>query len=371
MDRKGYIYDSGLHISSKEAKYEEYVSEISKFPNRNYDLGPVASKMLMLFVNRPYISTYQIFTILKRRGEADEMAYKNVHKRIKQLHSLNLIEKVEKQSIQNILEESIHNPTFYRLTTGGIFHLIYKDKFSLSRTLGTKKMFQNYGENIIFKTLLYPYFEKETLSKINMLMIFTEILNYLNECCAFTNDIVEFTKKKYGPVVMPLFNLDNPEEYDVGTMLCLDNEFHLGFTEKLRIKKIDNDQTIKISSKNKSAIIKLNERKDTATLITQDKKTYELGVEAFDGKYEVGMKIGTYKEGAFKQLVHSINYSLLTLAISIIMRITKKDFEGLAGVDIVSFKTLSHDHKLMSLLERTKKIFEERYETLIQLKNET
>jgi hypothetical protein len=299
------------------------------------------------------------------------MAYKNVHKRIKQLHSLNLIEKVDKESIRDPLEESIHNPTYYRLTTGGVFHLIYKEKSFLSNMSG-KKMFQNYSENIIFKTLLYPYFEKETVSKINMLMIFSEILNYLNKCCAFTNDIIEFTKKNYGPVVMPLFNWDNPEKYDVGTMLCLNHEFNLGFTEKPQIKKIDSCGTIKISSKSKSAIIKLNEKKDTAILTTADKKTYELGVEMSDGKYEVGMKIGTYKEGAFKQLIHRINYSLLTLATSIIMRITEKDFEGVAAeADIAGFKILSHDQKLMSLLERTKKIFEERYQALIQLKKET
>ncbi len=64
--------------------------------------------------------------------------------------------------------------------------------------------------------------------------------------------------------------------------------------------------------------------------------------------------------------------SLLTLATSVIMRITEKDFEGVtARGDIVSFLILSQDKKLMSLLERTKRIFEERYQTLIQLKNET
>jgi hypothetical protein len=367
MDKKGYIHDAGLHISAKEANYEEYISEISKFPNRNYDLGPVASEMLMLFVDRHYMSAYQIFSLLKVRGEAYEMAYKNVHKRIKQLYSLNLIEKVEKQSIRDLLEESMHNPIYYRLTTGGIFHLIYKDKTSLTDMFGITNMFQNYSENIIFKTLLYPYFEKGTLSKIDMLMIFTEILNYLNECCAITNKIVESTGyRNDGIAVIPLFNWDDPEEYNVTTMLFLDKEFKLGFTEKPQIKKIDRDETIKISTKDKSVIIKLNKKKDTAILTTADKKTYELGVEMSDGKYIVGMKIGTYKEGASKQLIHSINYSLLTLATSIIMRITE-NYEG----NIASFIILSHDHKLTSLLERTKKIFEERYQALIQLKNET
>ena len=54
------------------------------------------------------------------------------------------------------------------------------------------------------------------------------------------------------------------------------------------------------------------------------------------------------------------------------MRITEKEFEGVyAEADMASFKILSHDQKLMSLLEKTKKIFEKRYQALIQLKNET
>ena len=73
-------------------------------------------------------------------------------------------------------------------------------------------------------------------------------------------------------IMMDLFDWDNPEEYDVGTMLCLDDEFKLGFTEKPQIKKIDSDETIKIFSKNKSVLIKLNEKKDTAILTTADKK---------------------------------------------------------------------------------------------------
>ena len=164
---------------------------------------------------------------------------------------------------------------------------------------------------------------------------------------------------------MPLFNFDDPEEYDVTTMLFFEKEFKLGFTETPQIKKIDNE-TVKISTKDKSVIIKLNKKKDTAILTTADKKTNQLGVEMSDGKYIVGMKISTYLQDATKELVHSVNYNLLSLATSIIMRITE-NYEG----NIANFIILSHDRKLTSLLEGTKKLFEERYQRLMQLKNET
>jgi hypothetical protein len=168
-----------------------------------------------------------------------------------------------------------------------------------------------------------------------------------------------------------LFNWDNPEDDLDLNWHDLNHEFNLGFTKKPRIEKVNGEKIIKISSKNKSVLIKLNDKKDTAILTTADKKTYELGVEQSDGKYKVGMRIGTYQEVAFEQLAHGINYNLLTLATSIIMRITEKDFTAFTERNIPSFKILSEDQKLMSLLERTKKLFEERYETLMRLRKNT
>jgi hypothetical protein len=62
-------------------------------------------------------------------------------------------------------------------------------------------------------------------------------------------------------------------------------------------------------------------------------------------------------------LVHSINYNLLSLAISMIMRITEEDFVGFTELYIEDYEILSQDMKLMSLLDRTKELFEERYKT--------
>lgn len=96
------------------------------------------------------------------------MAYKNVHKIVKQLHSLKLIEVVGKETIKKE-RESIHNPKYYRLTTGGIFSLIYNHQFSLvsSGMQNIKKFFQNYSENILFRTILYSYFEEQSLEQQN------------------------------------------------------------------------------------------------------------------------------------------------------------------------------------------------------------
>src|SRR6187200_740819 len=189
---RGYI--------SADINYEGYISEISKFSHRNYKLGPVASLILMQYLERPYLSTYQIFIILKKMGKNYEMAYKNVHKRIKQLHSLKLIEIIGKESIDTE-RESMHNPKYYRLTTGGLFHLISKDKTAIlykNSGMGRKKIFQNYSDSIIFRTLLYPYFEEETLLQIKNQMLFTEIFSYLNKCCTITDTVIELIENNQG-----------------------------------------------------------------------------------------------------------------------------------------------------------------------------
>jgi hypothetical protein len=49
------------------------------------------------------------------------------------------------------------------------------------------------------------------------------------------------------------------------------------------------------------------------------------------------------------------------------MRITEEDSDGFTEVSIPDFEILSHDPKLMSLLDKTKKLFEERYQEFIEL----
>jgi hypothetical protein len=354
MDGNGYI-------SSSEIDYEEYLSEISKFPNRNYELGPKTSVILFHFTKHRYLSTYQIFTSL------GGMAYKNVHKIVKRLHSLDLIELVGKKSIDKE-RESIHNPKYYRLTTGGIFSLI-NNYLGNPAVETTKKFIQNYSENILFRTLLNPYFEDQSLSYFNGRTIFQEILAYLHKCCDVTNTCVDLIEKKEEFILMHFVNWENPE---TTSMQYLNDKFNLNLTEKIRVEKIDVNETIKISDKTKSVFITLDEKKDAAILSTEDGKKYDLGVE-LDNKNNLSIRLTTYRELALRELAHHINYNLLTLMFSINLSITEKDLledllEARDETKTNSFNILSKDRKFVSLLERTKKVFDERYQKFIQLK---
>jgi hypothetical protein len=189
----------------------------------------------------------------------------------------------------------------------------------------------------------------------------------LKKCCTLTEESIPEIEKDI--VLCPIFDWDYPEDYFDWEFL--NDEFDLGFTQEPQIEKINNGEMLRMSSKNKSVIIRLNDKKYTAILTTADKKTYELRVEFSNGIYNFGNNASEsgYKDYILEQLVHHVNYNLLTLAISIIIRKTEKKDMGETEASMRNF--ISQDQKLMSILDRTRELFEERYETLMQLRNNT
>lgn len=168
--------------------------------------------------------------------------------------------------------------------------------------------------------------------------------------------------------LMPFFNWDNPREYNSLAVPYLNSQFNLDLTEKIRIEKIDVNETRKISDKAKSVFITLDEEKDKAILTTEEGKKYDLGVQ-LDNKNNLSIRVTSYREAALSGLALHINYNLLTLVFSINLRITEKSFLGAERkTETNSFNILSKDMKFVSLLERTKKLFGERYQEFIQLK---
>src|SRR5919198_12726 len=354
--------------------YRECMSVLSYFSNRNAEIGPVASVILRQFVTSPYLSTYQIYKSLKgTRDGHSNMAYKDVHKRIKRLDSLQLIEKVSKEEIHTPWE-SIHAPIYYRLTTGGIFNLLYKNK-SFMIYKGRAKIFQNYANNIIFKTFLYPYFAQATLIKIKSSYLFTEIFGYLLKCCEFTNALLEEIDKVDHDlsevITMPLFEWDKfPGNYDKGIIKLIEHEVGIKFSGQPRIEKDKDNKTIKISNKSNSVIIRLDDKKDKAILTTDDGKSYDLPVEQSKNKLIINKPIGTMLEAYIEKFRHHIAYSILILAFSIIVGTSEAPLVGASELDIDDVKMLSQDPKTANLLEKTYNIFRDRYEFFLGLKKE-
>ena len=109
-------------------------------------------------------SAYEIFSILKKMGKP--MAYKNVHKRVRRLHILGLIEEVEKSG---------RNAINYELTTRGLFE-------RLMIPLAVDITFLEHNKkNVILQNILYRYFEEQTIHEFGDAS--HHLAFYLKNCC--------------------------------------------------------------------------------------------------------------------------------------------------------------------------------------------
>jgi hypothetical protein len=246
-----------------------------------------------------------------------------------------------------------------------MFNLIYNGQISLEFPGIEKlnKLFQNYSKNIIFRTILYPYFEEQSISQIDSTIIIEGILDYLKKCCVITDTFIESINKIKWDLQLRLFNWDNPEKYNALIVPYLNNQFNLNLAEKVHIEK--NKDRIRISDKTRSVFIRL-ESKDTAILTTDEGKRYKLGV-VLDNKNILSIPLKSFHEVALSGLALHVNYNLLILVFSINLKMTEKGLFGKEKTN--SFNILSNDGKFVSLLERTKKIFDDGYQQFIDLKN--
>ena len=147
--------------------------------------------MLQLFCYAENRSITEISGQLNLMGV--KMAYKNVHKRIRELESLNLIQK--DGSI------SKHGAIYYRLTSEGIYILFLErpdgiifNEYEISTkgksVSNTRNFLNNYGNDILFKSFLYPFFNKETLDRIEYVFLWN-IYDYLHDCCKELQSIID------------------------------------------------------------------------------------------------------------------------------------------------------------------------------------
>ena len=109
------------------------------------------------------------------------MAYKNVHRRIRYLFELNLIEEIKKDGGFK------HGAINYKLTTRGLVYLFSELGFNAP---SSSKIVLSYMDNILFTTFLDPYFERRTIRSATY-SLSRLIENYLNECSQMTRYALE------------------------------------------------------------------------------------------------------------------------------------------------------------------------------------
>lgn len=160
---------------------EGFMSEVLTY--REIALGDTEKYFLRLFSIFGEMSAFNIYLYLqKTEGETDHksMAYVNVRKRILRLSELGLIEEIkEKHRYRNAIR--------YRLTSHGLFHrmLMMPEHFIFPLHL------KPYKHSIILQTILYQFFEVETLDYFNTIVRAITLSQYLRHCCQSIIDDVE------------------------------------------------------------------------------------------------------------------------------------------------------------------------------------
>lgn len=150
----------------------ELIAQVSTF--KKVELGEREEQILASIADG-LNTAYNIHSYLKKRENTTD--YKNVTKRVRRLHELKLITEVR--------GESAHGAKFYTLSTEGLFYLLVD--YPISPMLIIK-----HKDNIILKSLLYPFFEEQTIEAGGDNY---EIGRYLKECCHILLSCVDYMRK--------------------------------------------------------------------------------------------------------------------------------------------------------------------------------
>lgn len=98
------------------------------------------------------------------------MGYKDIYQRIKRLESLELVTQTGIRGIRNKI--------IYRLTTRGLFQVFLSGNYFPNPSVLRKNK-----NNIVLKTILFQFFDPDTIRKFTTYPRIFVIRNYLRKCC--------------------------------------------------------------------------------------------------------------------------------------------------------------------------------------------
>ena len=225
--------------------YSKYMSEVLTY--QRIDLDDAERSFLFKIINGQD-SVYKILSYFKLRRQT--MSYKNVQYILSRLQERYFIEEIRRKFLRGTI--------YYRLTTFGLFHI-----FSRMASYPPELLIK-YKDNIILQTLLYPYFEEETIRYCTA-RFYSTITQYLRECCQTTLFALDTIK-----------STSNVEDRGIqAKQLEFDLEWHtkaLGF----KLTVLYNDSNMLISNpdvSNDNARIALYEvENEMKTLLSKDNR---------------------------------------------------------------------------------------------------
>ena len=329
----------------------ELITEISKVPERKKKLKR-QDDFLIMFAKNPPLSVYQIFNNHKC---VHNLKYsRRLKVIIKKLLNFKLIEKVENKI-------SKHGAIDYRLSTGGLYYLIYNKRREFIGLF--KKVLHYYDQNIIFKTLLYPYLQKSSLEDIIDTALISKVCAYLQECCEEIQSVLESIEKsnsKYVVQQVCLWNDVDERGKDNDRLIdFLRCEFDINWLDNgAEIIKYGNKSTVRISKRTNRILIALNESKTEATMTMNGKELHKFIVSP---RLEILYQGQTIRDWSTFFFLKRVELFAAGLVIALVLSATIES----------DLKVLSQDEKFMQVLKESEMKFQDKYQKLVEFVTST
>lgn len=339
---------------------KEYNDQLRRLESIGEDIDDVALDILEIFVQTEGLTIAQITALVK--STKLERAYKNVRDRIQKLKSLKLIEETDLRGKRR------HNEKYYKLRDEGIYTLFLKRLHGvLVNQLSVKKgespvsyvhhFLKYYGDNLIFKLFLYPYFDKQTITTNNFKLI-VQLFNYVHNCCKQ----LDLALRVQVPISKFSWN-KIPGQDDIELLTSIREIFGLADIEidrdKLCIEKTPDNNTIKVITPKSSIAIELDRTRKKAIAMVSDKDKSVRKYEYHTVKFGSEIIVGTtqpHEESikgvldSSRKLVESPIYELVSN-----MGYELASNRGRGSTDLEDkmggTRVLAQDEKFMALLE--------------------
>jgi hypothetical protein len=337
-----------------------YMRIADNFRSKGVDIGLVATEILEEFAEGKDLSAYQVYLLLK--ATYFKMAYKNVHKRIQRLVSLNLIERQEAKKAE--LGATDHGAKYYRLTEEGIYQLLRRAPAKLA-IVNIEKFFEFCSKSMLFDAFLYPYFEKKTLRLLRKDWLIKLFL-YLHDCCQEVDSILKVLDMpgvRAAPHYSSLFSWNKvPGPHSKAVLSTVKENFNLQDIDNASIEKNDNGKTIYISTaKNKHTIsIKLDSNNKKVVMAGQN-----IAGKPMRYEYEIP-SVGTDLDVCKKRAAEEYYFGSIDNKVKPLISIMIELLRPIAHEE--DFEILAQDDKFMKATDDAYKKFEYTYKKLMTVR---
>lgn len=256
--------------------------------NNPLHLDNKSAVILSYFTNHPVASAYRCFKYMNIEKKV-KISYKNVHKKINNLLALGLIERNKIRS-NDIGEVPSHGAIYYELSPFGVFYALinFKGKNFLDASLD---IIYNHKTFFLYKSLLYPYIQYQTIKNIKLDSIIYALETYLHECAItlgnmFTHlsnpllgSIVKiggllWTSEFTGESVVENFNMGFPLEQIIDDK----SKSRKQYTISEEVRK-DNGTLLRLSSNDRILYFKLNAGKLQVYQTYEDNLIFETNID--------------------------------------------------------------------------------------------